>query len=307
MTLSRRCALTIPLALVLGATAAAPAHAQLVVDDTERLAFDRPESWGMKYYTSLTVPTAMGVPRERAAGEVELGLEGGYVPQLSDAERRIGFNGTKLEDVNKTSAFARLRGGVCVGKGFALELSYSPRIEVGGARPSIVALALERPLVLARAWVLGVRGYGQRGTIKADITCSAAEVAAGNDLQANPFQCVRASQDESRQKLAGMELTAGYVGRSRFKPYAGIGVAHLDLEFHVNAVYSGGRVEDHTVQLTSGSLVYATAGLTVALSRRVQLTTEIFHSWLGVVRPPSTLSASEGFLNGRVYVGYRVN
>ncbi len=307
MMLARRCVPPILLAVALGAAAPAPARAQTVLAGTETLDFDRPESWGMKYYASLALLTGMGVPQKRAPGEIELGFEGGYVPQLSDAERRIGFDGTKLEDVNKTRFFGRVRGSVGLGKGVALELAYTPPIELGGAKPNIFAAALGRPIELTPSWRLGVRGYGQVGTIEADITCSAEEVAAGDDVQANPFQCVRPSEDETRQKVVGLELVVGYDGRSRFKPYAGLGVDYMDLEFDVNALYADGRVEDHTVQTTSGTTVYATAGLTFAASKRLRVTAELFYSWLGVVRPPSTTSANEGLLNGRVFVSYRVH
>jgi opacity protein-like surface antigen len=305
MTLGKRCMSTALLAATLGLAASVPARAQLVVADTETLDFDRPESWGMRYYASLALLTSMGVPHKQGAGAIELGFEGGYVPQLSDAERRIGFDGTKLEDVNKTRFFGRARGSVGLGKAFALELAYTPPIEVGGATPNIFALALGR--AFARSSLrLGVRGYGQVGTIRADVTCSAAEVAAGDDQQANPFQCVRPSEDESRQEVVGLELVVGHDGRSRFKPYAGIGLTYMDLEFHVNAIYSEGRVEDHTVQLTRGTTVSATAGLTYEVSGRFRVTVELFHSWLAVVRPPSTAASNEGFSNGRVFVSYQI-
>jgi opacity protein-like surface antigen len=307
MTHAGRCLPTILLAVALSAVAPVPARAQLVLAETETLDFDRPESWGMKYYASLALLTGMGVPQMRAAGEIVLGFEGGYVPQLTDLERRIGFNGTKLEDVNKTSSFGRVRGSVGLGKGVALEVAYTPPIELGGARPNLFALALGRPFDLGPSWRLGVRGYGQIGTIEGDITCSADEVAAGDDVQANPFQCIRPSKDESRQKVVGLELVAGYDGRSRFKPYAGIGLGYMDLDFHINAVYSDGRVDDHSVQLTSGTTGFATAGLTFAASTRFRVTAELFYSWLRVARPPSTTSANEGFLNGRVFVSYRVH
>src|SRR5262245_158168 len=187
MALPRRCVPPMLLAVALAVGAPIPARAQLLLDETQTLDFDRPESWGMKYYASLALLTAMGVPERRAAGQVDLGFEGGYVPQMSDEERRIGFNGTKLEDVNKTKFFGRIRGSVGLGKGFALELAYTPPIELGGAKPNILALGLGRPFQLSDTWRLGVRGYGQIGKIEADITCSADEVAAGDDTQGNPF------------------------------------------------------------------------------------------------------------------------
>lgn len=307
MTLSRRWLPAILLGIAAGLGGPRTAHAQLVVAETERLDFERPESWGMKYYASLALPTGMAAPHRLGAGQVELGLEGGYVPQLNDAERRIGFNGTKLEDVNKTSFFGRIRGSVGLGRAVAVELAYTPPIERGGARPHILALALARPFGISDAWRLGVRGYGQLGTIEADVTCSAAEVAAGDDLAANPFQCVEPSQDESRQKLAGLELTLGYDAHARFKPYVGLAVNYMDLEFDIGARYASGRVEDRSVQLTSGTTFSATAGLSYAVGARIRVSAELFYSRLKLVRPPATAAANEGFLNGRVLVSYRLN
>ncbi|MFI5170245.1 MAG: hypothetical protein ACHQM7_07770 [Vicinamibacterales bacterium] len=292
---------------VLVAGAAAPARAQSVVAVTETLDFDRPESWGMKYYASLALLTSMGAPQRRAGGQVDLGFEGAYVPQMSDEQRRIGFNGTKLEDVNKTSFFGRIRGSVGLGHDVALELGYTPPVEVGGAKPNILALGLARPFQLSDSWRLGVRGYGQIGTIEGDITCSADEAAAGDDLQENPFQCVEPSGDESHQKVIGLELVAGYDASARFKPYLGLGVNYMDLEFQVNALYADGLVEDHNVQLTSGTTISATAGLTYAAGEKWRITGELFYSWLSVVRQPSTTSENDGFFNGRVFVSYRVH
>src|SRR5262245_10005772 len=118
MSVRMRWVLGISMLLLL---ACAPGRAQTVIDVTETLAFDRPESWGMKYYTSLALLTSVGAPERRAPGEIVLGFEGSSVPQLSEEDRRIGFSGTKVEDVNKTSVFGRVRGSVGLGSGFALD------------------------------------------------------------------------------------------------------------------------------------------------------------------------------------------
>ena len=295
------------MALVVLMASAAPAGAQSMLADTETLAFDRPEAWGMKYYTSLALLTSMGVPERKTRGQLDIGFEGGHVPQLSDAERRLGFNGTSLQDVNKTSVFGRIRGSVGLGQGLALEVGYTPPIELGGAKPHFLALALGRPFELSDAFRLGLRGYGQIGKIEGDITCSADEVAAGDDLRLNPFLCVQPSKDVSYQDVIGLELVAGYDGRSRFKPYVGLLASHMDLEFDVNALYSAGRVLDHTVQRTSGMTLSATAGLTCAAGERWRLTAELFYAWLPIARPPATNPANEGLLNARVFVAYRVH
>ena len=295
--------------VVLLVASAAPARAQEVVADMETLHFDRPEAWGMKYYTSLALLTSMGIPERKATGQLDFGFEGGYVPQLSDAERRLGFNGTSLQDVNKTSVFGRIRGSVGLGQGIALELGYTPPVELGGARPHFFALALGRPFELSDAWRLGVRGYGQIGKIEGDITCGADAVAAGDDLQLNPFLCVEPSKDTSYQNVIGLELVAGYDGRSRFKPYVGVLASYMDLEFDIDALYSDGLVQDRTVQTTHGTTLSATAGLTYAPGERWRVTAEVFYAWLSIVRPPSVPAnpANEGLLNGRVFVAYRIH
>jgi hypothetical protein len=305
MKLSGRHVPAILLTVGLGAAVPGTLRAQSVLAETETLGFDRPESWGMKYYASLALLTGMGVPQERKAGAIDIGFEGGYVPQLSDIQRRIGFDGTKLEDVNKTSAFGRLRGSVGLGRGVSLELAYTPPIDRGGATPNLFAIALGRPFELTGPWRLGLRGYGQIGKITADVTCSAGEVAAGDDGLANPFRCVRPSSDETRQKVAGLEVVLGRDGRSRFKPYAGLGLGYMDLEFRLDALYADGRILDHTVQTTSGTTMFATAGVTLVASKHLFVTGELFYTRLGVARPPSITAADEGLVNGRVLVSYR--
>jgi hypothetical protein len=245
------------------------------------------------------------VLHDRRAGDFDLALEGGQVPQLSEDRRRVGFDGTKVEDVNKTRVFGRLRGSVGIGKDLTLEVGYTPPLRIGGARPNVLALAVGRPFELS-SFRVGVRGFGQFGVIDADITCSAAEVAAGDNPERNPFNCIAPSQDRSHQKVAGLELTVGYGGFKHLKPYAGVGVNYMDLQFDINAVYSGGGVVDRETQHTGGTTVSATAGVTFEISRSVRLGAELFYSWLAVVRPPATTAVNDGLLNARVFVSYRV-
>jgi hypothetical protein len=298
----------VPGMLALMVLASSPVRAQqIVLDETETLSFDRPEAWGMKFYASLGILTSMGAPERRAPGELALGFEGATVPQLSDEERRLGFNGTKLEDVNRTSFFGRVRGSVGLGAGLALDLAWTPPIELDGAKPNLLAAALSRPFALSPSWRLGLRGYGQIGKIEADITCSADEVAGGSDIDLNPFLCVEPSQDESRQKVIGLELVAGYDSGGRFKPYAGVAVSYMDLEFRVNALYGAGLIEDHAVQLTDGTTVSALGGVTYAPSPRWRISAEAFYSWLSITRPPATASSNEGFFNVRFFASYKVH
>ena len=157
------------------------ALAQNVIGGTEDLEFDRPESWGMKFFASLSLLTSMGVPERMGAGTIDLGFEGGFVPQLSEEQRRIGFNGTKLENLNRSRFFGRVRGHIGLSESTRLELAYLPPVDIGGIKPNLFAIGLGRPFSIAEHWQLGARGYFQFGTLEGDITCGEDEVAAGDD------------------------------------------------------------------------------------------------------------------------------
>jgi hypothetical protein len=278
------------------------AHAQQSIGGAEALAFDRPESWAMKYFTSLSLPTGMGSPERLGAGKIEIGFEGGLVPQLSDDQRRVGFDGAKLENVNRTRVLGRLRAKVGLTESVSLELGYIPPISVGGAKPHILGVGLARPFALSPNWELGLRVFGQLGTMKADITCGAQEAAAGPDLVRNPYLCEAPSNDELKQRLVGAEVTASY-GRGQWRPYIGVSVSYLDLQFQVDARYAG--IVDNTLQKTSGENVYVTTGLAFAPHGHWRLAGELFYSPLSVVRPPSVSSQNDGLFNGRLLVSYR--
>ncbi len=78
--------------------APAATFAQNLIGGTEELKFDRPESWGMKFFASLSLLTSMGIPERMGAGTIDLGFEGGLVPSLSEEQRRIGFNGNQARE-----------------------------------------------------------------------------------------------------------------------------------------------------------------------------------------------------------------
>lgn len=292
------------LAVILLALGVIPtAQAQGVIEFTEELDFDRPESWAMKYFASLSLLTGMGVPERMGGGALALGFEGGFVPQLSEEQRRVGFEGTKVEDVNKTRFFGRLRAVIGLSDNYTLDVGYTPPFEVGGATPHLIAVGVGRPFNLSESWRLGVRAYGQYGTIDGDITCSADEVAAGRDPELNPFFCEEPSDDSLTQRLVGGELSVGYVA-GRWRPYAGAALNYLDLDFQVRARYDG--VVDRTLQLTDGITFSVTTGVGFAPSEKWYLSAELFYSWLSVNRPPSTSTQNDGFLNGRFLVAYRI-
>jgi hypothetical protein len=285
-------------AVLLSSWSGAPAVAQ-TLEGTEEIPFDRTESWAMKYFTSVTLFTGMGVPDKMGKGAFDIGFEGGFVPQLDEDQRLVGFEGTKVEDLNRTSFIGRVRGRIGLSENYSLELGYIPPIEMNGVKANVFSAAVGRSFQAGESFRLGVRGFGQIGTIKGDITCSAREIEEGP----NDFQCEAPSNDEETQRVLGVEITGGYVSEGPLRPYFGIGLNYMDLEFQVDADYHG--VDDHTLLVTNGGTVSLTGGVNYVANEKLRLTGELFYSWLSVVRPPDTSSENDGLFNFRFFVAYR--
>jgi len=78
------------------------AHAQNFVEGTEDLDFDRPESWAMKFYASLSLLTSMGVPERMGAGTIDLGFDGEF--EIEDSPRAL-----RLKDASRDFRGGRVR------------------------------------------------------------------------------------------------------------------------------------------------------------------------------------------------------
>jgi hypothetical protein len=281
-----RPALLVFFAAVSISLAATPvARAQPVLDGTEVIDFDRPEAWAMKRSASLTLLTALGPPRNREAGSIELAFELGWNPSLSEEERRVGFNGTKVEDLNRLAVVPRPRITVGLGRNWSLDAGYIPPIEVEGITPNIISVGIERPVWRFDNWVLGVRGYGQLGTVEGDITCTEREASIRPGDPGNGFGCEEPSQDEVSLDYAGVGLTGGYhlPGTSDSAVHFGVFANYMDLEFQVDALTFGLR--DRTTLVTDGWTYSINVGFSWALGRPTRLALEAFYSPLYVDRP----------------------
>ncbi len=278
--------------------------AQPVLDFEERLDFDRTESWAMKYFASTNLLTGLGVPRSSEPGSVELGLEGLWIPSLSEKERTVGFNGTKTEDLNKTSVFVRPRLVIGLPRNLSLEVSYVPPIEVFDIEPHLLALGVGRPVRDSRRWRLGLRVYSQYGTLKGDFTCSESDAAARDDPERNPFGCEEPSRDETTIFSASAEVSVALKlgDGARFEPYFSLGLTRMDLEFQANARYRG--IIDRSKLVTDGQTFYVALGTDYRVSPRWRWASEIFYSSLDVVRPPTTSTQNDPLLNARTVLRY---
>ena len=264
---------------------ATPAVGQPVLEGTEALDFDRPEAWAMKRSASLTLLTALGPPRNREGGVVEVALELAWNPDLSEEERRVGFNGTKVEDLNRVAVVPRPRITVGLGHNWSLDAAYLPPIEVEGITPNVASVAIERPVWSAQGWAVGIRGHGQAGTVKGDITCTEHEAGIPPGEPGNEFGCEEPSQDEVILNYAGFGLTGGYrfadTNDSAF--HFGVFANYMDLEFQVDALTFG--IRDRTTLVTEGWTYSLTAGFSLALGQPTRIALEAFYSPLDVDRP----------------------
>ncbi|HEV8240730.1 MAG TPA: hypothetical protein VGS57_15295 [Thermoanaerobaculia bacterium] len=283
---------------------AAPASAQFVLRDHEDLDFDRPEAWAMAWFAAVAFPTALGT-EPLPPGAVELSLEGGYVPSLSEEQRTVGFLGEKPEDLNRTSVFGRPRVTIGLPANLTATASWAPPVDIGGVEPDVVSLALAGQFWQGERGRVGARLFGQRGTLRGDLTCPR-DVAGVDDFEINPYGCEKPSRDEMSLRLVGAELSAATTLERwpSVSPYVSIARSRLHAEFQVDAQRSG--FLDRTLLETDGTIWSGTLGVSVNAGRGARLAGEIFYAPLDVAGRAGKGKETDGLLNARVLLGYRI-
>jgi hypothetical protein len=241
---------------------AVSAGAQEVIDETMEVSFDRPEAWGMKYFASLALPGGFAAPRRLDAGRLELGIELGQLPHLDAEERRLGFEGMKVEDLNRFPLLLRPRLGIGIPAGFSLVVGWVPPLEIEGLRANLWSLGVERPVIERDAWRLGLRLQGLDGTIKGDITCSAHDASFPPGSEENLYGCLAPSDDAFDLFALGLETSASFDLWRRAALNLGVAATHMDVEMQVDARTFG--VVDQTRLLSDGWVYALRAGVTIA-------------------------------------------
>ena len=292
--------------VLLGGLAAAPAAGQPVLRDDEELDFDRPEAWAMAWFAALTLHDGLGGPSDLEAGEVALAFDAGWIPSLSEEERRVGFRGNKVEDLNRTAFVGRPRLAVGLPGGWALEAGWMPPLDVEGIEPNLLSLALSRRLWQGQRLRLAGRLLAEEGGFRGDLTCSAEDVRRGPDLESPVFiDCEAPSDDELELTLWGAELQAGLrPSTAGLAPYAAVGWARVDSALQIDARYNG--ILDRSRLSTEGDFWTAAAGLAWEPGSRWRLAGELFYAPLDVVRREGRGSENDAVLNARATVAWRV-
>ena len=286
---------SIVMLFVLAAFASQPVAAQ-VIDDVEELDWDRPEAWAMKYFNSVSILTGLGPPKARDVWSFELGLELDAIPKLSEDQRRIGFGGAKVEDVNRLPVLVRPRLTVGLPARISLDIAWVPPVELRGVKSNLLAVGLERPIYVAGPWIFGLRLYGQLGTVEGDFTCSESEASHPPGSPENIWGCEAPSEDELTLNHLGAAFTGGYQIRKTTLHW-GLAANYMDMEFQVDALTYG--FVDRTLLLANGWTWSLNGGASWRLGGRTSFSVEVFYSPLSVLRPPSTSAENDGLLNLR--------
>ncbi|RPJ57803.1 MAG: hypothetical protein EHM23_19340 [Acidobacteria bacterium] len=280
-----------------------PLHAQDGLDFEERLAKDRPEFWAMKLVGSELLMTAMDAPHGTEPGQIELGLEAGWLPSLNAEQRLIGFTGTKEENVNRTSVFARPRVSLGLPHDVTLSAGYIPPATIGGIKPNILTLAAGRPVMNTRIWRLGVRAHGLIGNLRGDITCDQETVSAGLDPVRNPYLCEAPSDDTMTIRAVGLDVSNAFALSRSIQPYVTVGLNYFDTKFQTDARYSG--IVDHSRLLGAGSAASVGGGLSYRVAPRIRVTGEVFYTPLDVQRLLQP-RINDGLFNVRAMLAYEL-
>jgi hypothetical protein len=272
---------------------------------SDHLDSDRPEAWAMFYYTSVSLFSGLGTPRSRKPGSIEVGFELGSIPHLDPDQRRVGFDGTKEEDLNKSPIFARARLTIGLPWKLALILGYVPPISVFGVRPHLLDVGLERPIYERGPWTLGLRAYGQIGDVTGAFTCPASAAEHPPGSPGNPYGCDGTSNDKAKQRYLGLELSGSYRidGLRGLTPWVTISGNYLDTTFDVNAVTFD--VPDTThLEAETGTMTLG-FGARYPLTEKIDVSIGMSFTPLWVTRPPSTSSELDSLLNVRTVLSYR--
>lgn len=277
-------------------------RAQTTFHNDEILASDRPEAWAMNYFAASSLMTAFGESPALGPGQWEAMLELGHIPHLSDAQQRVGFNGLKNEDLNKSPVFGRLRLTLGLPANWVAELGYTPPLSIDGARPhDIIAVAIGRRVLERGRFTLSARLFGQHGAAQGDITCPG-NLAGVEDSELNPYGCQAPSNDRLSLNYYGIDLTSGWRSGA-WHWHAGAGAVRTELQVQVDALTFD--VHDRSRLVANDVVPLFVAGVRRDLSPRWSAAMEILHVPLTVRRDAEASTEQDPLTSLRLQLRYR--
>jgi len=270
------------------------------------VAFDRPEAWALKYFTSAFLLSGLQPPdtspEARRFGSITVGMELGWIPELSREQQNVGFNGRAFNDLNKAPILARPSIRVGLPAKFAVLAAAPPPFRLFGVTPHILALGVERPLVERGPWTIGWRASGQVGHVKGAFTCPRSVLQFTPGSPDNPGRCVAESHDSASLRYIGTELQLSRRIGSKWVPHAAIGVNWMEGSMQVHTLVTRGM--DDTRLWTHGKIWSESAGVSYLFSPRVALTVDAFYAPLSVRRTAASPRENDPLFNVRALLSY---
>jgi hypothetical protein len=277
-------------------------RAQTVVHNDEHLASDRPEAWAMNYVAASTFMTAFGATPVLAPWSWGVAADLGDIPRLSAEQQRVGFNGIKQEDLNKSPVFGRIRFILGLPGDFVAELGYTPPLTIDGAQPlDLFALSIGRRLYEVDSFTLSAQLFGQHGRVRGDITCPAS-LAGVADLDKNPYGCQAPSNDIISLNYYGIEATSEWT-TGPWHAHFSLGVTRTELAVQVDALTFD--VRDRSRLVARGYLPFGTLGGSWDLDMHWNLGLEVLYVPLRVQREPDAPSENDPLTSVRLQLLYR--
>ena len=102
----------------------------------------------MSYMSAASLNLSDSFPKPLELGELKISAELSTIPELNREQQKIGFGGFKYEDLNKSPLFGRGKIKVGFYRDWILEFSYTPSLEIKGAKPkNLYGLAMSKQII----------------------------------------------------------------------------------------------------------------------------------------------------------------
>jgi len=269
-----------------------------------RIEFDRPEAWAMKYFTSASLLLPPLPESQRAP--IDVGLDIVWLPPLSTAQQRVGFNGTAVEDLNQAPVFLRPRVTMALGDRWTVTAAGLPPVRLFGVTPRLLALGVGWRAWRTERWTLSAFAHGQTGTVTGAITCPADVLRFAPGSDGNPTGCEQTSADVTTLRYAAVELDVdrSLTRSGRWAARGSFGASLIDGAFQTNAHTFG--FLDRTRLASRGVAYSGSVGLSYVRDR-IGLGADLVYAPLSIRRPSEASSSLDGLLTLRSVVTYRIH
>ena len=273
---------------------------------SQEVDFDSPEGWGMAYMSAASLNLSNSVPESLDFGKMILAAEISTIPELNREQQKIGFGGLKYEELNKSPVFGRGKLKVGFYWDSVLEVSYTPPLELKGAKPkNLWGIALSKQFINNDKLNLGLRYYNLSGKAVADVTCSQKTVNQPLYTAGNPSGCISTSKDKIDLGHQGFEIIlASKNPVFNFSPWVSFATTKIDSSVRIDAQLELSR--EIAYVSTEGTLSTLNFGLNYPLSDNWVLNLGTSYTPLDANRP-TPAGGDDDFWNIKLGLSWNLN